>query len=52
MTKISCLVRLGEIIAVYSRNHIEPVNTVCGNSAYLSNVKVDGIYSNHYVLKC
>jgi hypothetical protein len=43
---------LKEIIAVYSENHTKPINTFCGHSAELLNVKVGGTSSYHCALKC
>jgi hypothetical protein len=34
-----------EIIAVYSNNHTEPIDTLCGQNAELLNVKAGGTYS-------
>jgi hypothetical protein len=33
-----------EVIAVYSENHIKPVNTLCRQNAELLTAKTDGIY--------
>jgi hypothetical protein len=40
-----------EIIAVYSENHMKPINTLCGKNAELLIVKEGGTYSYHYALK-
>jgi hypothetical protein len=34
-----------KIIAVYSENHTKPINTLCGQSAELLNVKAGGTYT-------
>jgi hypothetical protein len=51
ITKINWLMLLKEIIAVHAENHTKPRNTQCGQNAELLNVKVDGTYSYHWVLK-
>jgi hypothetical protein len=43
---------LREIIDVYSDNHTEPINTLCGQSAELLIVKVGGTYKYQCFLKC
>jgi hypothetical protein len=40
-----------EIIAVYSDNHTNPMNILCGQNAQLFDIKVDGMYSYHWALK-
>jgi hypothetical protein len=40
-----------EIIAVYSENHTDHTNTLCGQNAELSIVETDGAYSYHWALK-
>jgi hypothetical protein len=41
-----------EIIAVYSADHMKPINTLCGENEELLNVKECGTYSYHWALKC
>jgi len=41
-----------EIIAVCSQIHTKHINTLCGQNVEMLNVKSDGKYSNHCVLKC
>jgi hypothetical protein len=41
----------GIIIAVYSDNHIKPINTLRGKSTELMNIKAGGAYSYHWALK-
>jgi hypothetical protein len=38
-----------EIIAVCSQNHIEHINTLCGQNVELLNFKSGGTYSNRAV---
>jgi hypothetical protein len=45
--KISCLILVKEIIAVYSENHMEPVDTLNGQNTASLYVKVGGIYAFH-----
>jgi hypothetical protein len=40
-----------EIIAVYSENHKEYINTIRRQNVGFLNIKADGIYNNHYALK-
>jgi uncharacterized membrane protein (DUF373 family) len=40
VVKVSLLMLCREIIAVYSENHMKPINTLCGQNADLLNVKV------------
>jgi hypothetical protein len=40
-----------EIIAVCSEIHSKHINTLCGQTAELLNVKPGGTYSNHWGLK-
>jgi hypothetical protein len=40
-----------EIIAVCSVIHTKHINTLCGQNVGFVNVKHDGTYSNHWVLK-
>jgi hypothetical protein len=35
------------IISVFSENHMEPINTVCGQNEELLIVKAGGTYSYH-----
>jgi hypothetical protein len=37
-----------EIIVVYTENHLKPLNTLCGQKAYLKIVKMGVIYSYHW----
>jgi hypothetical protein len=39
-------------ISIYSENQMEQINIVCEQQAEFFNVKADGMYSNHGVLKC
>jgi hypothetical protein len=39
------------IIAVYCENHMEHINTLCGQIAEFSYVKARGTYSNHCASK-
>jgi hypothetical protein len=39
ITKIACLAPFKEIIAAYSENNSEPINTICGQNAEFLNVK-------------
>jgi hypothetical protein len=39
----------GETVAVYSENHTEHTDTLCGKNAEY--VKSGGTYSNHWALK-
>jgi hypothetical protein len=39
-----------EMLAVYSENHMKPINTLCGHNTELLIVKVAGTYSYHWVL--
>jgi hypothetical protein len=36
-----------ETAAVYCENHMEHIDTLCGQNAQFLNVKVGGIYSYH-----
>jgi hypothetical protein len=40
-----------EIIAVYSENHMKPINTLCGKNAELLTVKAGGAYSYRWALQ-
>jgi len=40
-----------EIIAVCSQIHTKHINALCGQNVELLNVKADGTYSDHWVLK-
>jgi len=40
-----------EIIAVCSQIHTKNINTLCGQSVELLNVKPRGTYSDHWALK-
>jgi hypothetical protein len=37
-----------ETVAVYSENHTENTNTLCGYNEQVCNAKLGGTYSNHY----
>jgi hypothetical protein len=41
-----------ETVAVYCENHMEHINTLCGQNTEFSNIKKDGTYINHSVLNC
>jgi hypothetical protein len=41
----------GEIIAVYSENHVKHLNTLCMQYAEFLNIRTDGIYNNYSALK-
>jgi hypothetical protein len=45
ITKINWLTLFKEIITVYSKNQMKPINTLCGQNAEILNVKVDGAYN-------
>jgi hypothetical protein len=49
--KINWLMLFREIIAVYSENHMESINTLCEQNVELLNVKAGGRYSYHCALK-
>jgi hypothetical protein len=51
ITKINWLTLFKEIIAVYCKNHMKRINTLCGQNAELLNVKPGGTYSYHCALK-
>jgi hypothetical protein len=40
-----------ETVAVYCENHMEHINTLCGQNAEFKYVKADGTYSDHWDLK-
>ena len=40
-----------EIMAVCSETHTKHINTPCGQNVEFLNVKPDGAWSNHWVLK-
>ena len=40
-----------EIIAVCSQIHTKHINTLCGQNVEFVNVKLCGIYSDHWALK-
>jgi hypothetical protein len=42
MKKIIWLILFREIITVYSENHKQPINTLCGQNAEILNVEVGG----------
>jgi hypothetical protein len=42
----------GELIAVYSENHVKPVGTLFGKNTELFIVKAGGPYTCHMILKC
>jgi hypothetical protein len=41
----------GETVAVYSENHMEHIDTLCGENAEFYCVKLGGAYSAHLALK-
>jgi hypothetical protein len=47
ITKINWLTLFKEIIAVYSENHMKPIDTLCGQNTELLIVKVGGTYGYH-----
>jgi hypothetical protein len=51
ITKISCLMLCTEENAVCSKNHTNPINTLCGQNAGTLIVKAGGTYSYHWALK-
>jgi hypothetical protein len=51
ITRNDWLMLFRELIAVYSKNHMKPINTLCGLSAGLVNVKACGTYRCHSALK-
>jgi hypothetical protein len=51
ITKINWLTLFKEIIAVYSENHIKPMNALSGKNVELLNIKEGGTYSYHWALK-
>jgi hypothetical protein len=46
MTTVNRLMLFTEVIAVYCENHMENINTLCGQNAELFIGKTGGIYSN------
>jgi hypothetical protein len=40
------------MIAVYSKNHMKHINTLCEQNAELLYVKSGGTYNYHWVLNC
>jgi hypothetical protein len=40
-----------EMIAVCSEIHTKHINTLCGQNVELMNVKIGGMFSNHWTLK-
>jgi hypothetical protein len=51
MTTSSWKMLFREIIAVYSENHMKPINTLCGQNEELLVVKAGGAYNYHWFLK-
>jgi hypothetical protein len=51
ITKINQLMLFKEILAVYTRNHMKPTNTLCGQNEELLIVKAGGTCSFHQALK-
>jgi hypothetical protein len=51
ITKINWLMLFKEIIAVCSKNHTKPINTLCGQDVELISVKSGGTYRFHWALK-
>jgi hypothetical protein len=45
-------VQFKETIAVYSENHMKPINTLCGQNVRISDVKAGGTYRHHGAQKC
>jgi hypothetical protein len=52
ITKISYLTLFKEITALYSENHMKPINAPCGQTAELFTVKVGSTYMYHYHCAC
>jgi hypothetical protein len=50
ITRINWLMLFREIIAVFSENHMIPINTLCGQTAELLIVKAGGIV-HHWALE-
>jgi hypothetical protein len=50
-TKPNRLMPFKETVAVYCENHMEHINTLCGQNAKFWYVKAGGTYSDHWVLK-
>jgi hypothetical protein len=48
---LNCLMLFREIIAVYSENHMKPINTLCGQNAEILIIKAGGTYSYHWGFK-
>jgi hypothetical protein len=51
ITKINWFMLLREIVTVYSENYTKPISALCGYSADVLTLKVDGTYSYHWALK-
>jgi hypothetical protein len=47
----SLVIVFGQIIAVYSENHTELLNTLFGKNADFCNVKADCTYSDYIILR-
>jgi hypothetical protein len=45
IAKIDMLTLFRRIIAVYSENHVKPINIICEQNAEVHTVKVGGTYS-------
>jgi hypothetical protein len=46
-TKLNRLMLFGETVVVYCENHMEHINTLCGQNAEFWYVKAGGTYTNH-----
>jgi hypothetical protein len=51
VTKINLLMLFKKIIAVYSENHMKPINTLCGQNTELLIIKVTSTHTYHWALK-
>jgi hypothetical protein len=49
--KFNWLMVFKEMITVYSENHMEPTNTLCGQNAELLISKLGGTYRYYWALK-
>jgi hypothetical protein len=51
ITNINWLTLFNGIIAVYSQNHMKPVDALCGQNAELLSIKAGGTCTYHRALK-
>jgi hypothetical protein len=42
---------LGKTVALYCEDHMEHTDTLCGQNAEITDIKISGRYVCHYVLK-